>query len=258
MSDGRRGQAGSGRVWASLSAPRWASRAGGETNSPSGALRASVHRAPAPAGPQTTPHRRTTRWLTVATMALVVGLSSSASAHQSLHPKFLTLRLGCAKSQVVVWYALQPGAESQEARARADRDRDGLVTDDEQDHLRDLLLELATATLELALDGADLLPPPPRSVVLTNGAEPTASGAELGVTFTLDLPTPWSDGAPHVLRVRDHHKDPQFTVPLRILPDPRLAWGSPVPGLETLTGEGVPLSSGTEVLLYVAPGECAH
>lgn len=181
--------------------------------------------------------------------------SAAALAHTAEHPKLLTVRAGCTTLQVVVFYSLQAGDDSMEARQRFDADGDGALSDDERDRLRASLVDVALFTLRLEVDH-EAVALPAGNAVLLGGDDTTDSGAELGITLTLRLPAPWSDGAPHRVGLRDHHKDPKFDVPVKVIADPRLAWGAPVADLRELAATGYPLKRGESLDLFVAPGAC--
>lgn len=193
------------------------------------------------------------RFLLLLVLALWGG---TAWAHTAEHPMVLTVRTGCTSLQIVVFYSLQAGEESQEARQRADADRDGALSGDERERLRESLVEIALFSLRLEVDHAPVSLPEPANAVLLGGDDATDSGAELGVTLTLRLTAPWADGAPHRLELRDHHKDPKYDVPVKVLADPRLAWGAPVADMRDLASTGQALKRGDALVLFVAPGAC--
>ena len=184
------------------------------------------------------------RWLSV----LLVLAAAPVAAHRFEHPKTIQARVQGEALEIVMLYDLDPGRDSQMARALFDRDDDGALSDGEQAALVRYLEQTALLFFELEIDG--------HTVTATRGARvphradrPVASSKSLGLRLHLHAPVA---GAAVRIRLRDRDKDRARHVPVQLDLGPGwvLAFASQgewVPSLHRL--QGARLASGRDLQL---------
>ena len=193
--------------------------------------------------------------LLVAALA-VASLPSAALAHHNAHPLHLHVGLTCRGLELVVAYALQPGAESRDLRSLFDADRDGALSEGEQVRLLAALRELSTFGLRVSVAGSPASLPEARVLESIGADKPAQSGEDLGIRVQVDVPVVWTEQAQPV-RFRDRHKDPRYDVSVTVGVDPGLAVGAAVSDLSALRSRPMILRPAGELAFYVSRGACA-
>jgi len=139
----------------------------------------------------------------------LVGATTRVHAHPEPYPKRDRLELRRDRITLIIDYAI---ADSDEAHAlwdAFDRDRSGVLDDDERARLAAYLADQAARFARLDVDGA------PR--VLTRvRATPRLSPARLETQLVLEAQL---TTAPRRVQLADRHKDRRITVPVELVAD---------------------------------------
>lgn len=165
--------------------------------------------------------------LLLATLGLVSSIApGGVAAHRLLRPKADHLFVQPARVLLVLTYQIAPGPDARFVRGVFDSDRDGVLSEREQERITDFLVRTAVLRLSVAINGATV--ELRRLAAVTRGVRlPSRSAASLGVRALFGADAAWRIG-PNRLELRDRHSDRAIPVvgTLHLGPPFELQWTS--------------------------------